>query len=90
MCLSGMKMTLWPNGVILGNVISMAHIVSVLCSAGAQWCFLDGVVGQRKVMFGRLLFGISVGRRVLFLWKEALLHQMNHSCARQALSQGQG
>ena len=26
----------------------------------------------------------------LFLWKEALLHQMNHSCARQAMSQGQG
>ena len=34
-CLSGMKMTLWPYGVILGNVISMACIVSVLRSAGA-------------------------------------------------------
>ena len=37
-------------------------------------------------MFGRFVLGISVGRQALFLRKEALLQQMNRSCARQALT----
>ena len=68
------------------NLMEITHLSLQL----AQWCLLECEVGPWKVMFGSLVLGISVGRQVLFLQREALLYQINCSCARQALSQGQG